>query len=99
MHIVYAKEEGLHLEEADDFRRFKLVLRGVACGERPEISGITFVDDENVLVAIDLVPRLPGTPSEEGWAEGYAKMLEAAARYGWIDDDSKSIRAHVERER
>jgi hypothetical protein len=98
--IVECTSEGdACLAEPLDFRNFKLVLKG-GCGTRPAaIEGITFVDDDNALVAIDLVSALPGRPDDAAWKAAYADMIERARKHGWIDAKVNAIRAHVERER
>lgn len=98
MIVEYSSQGGLRLAEADDFRKFRLVLRGRFAATRPDIDGVTFVDDNNALVGIDVVPRLQGAAADAEWQAGFAKMVEAAGKYGWIDEGTGSIRAHVERE-
>ncbi len=98
MIVEYSSQDGLALLEAEDLRKFKVLLRGPVPSMRPAIEGVTFVDDDNALVAIDIVPALPGAPAEAAWLAGYNKMVEAAAKHGWIDEEAQAIRAHVERE-
>ncbi len=94
--IIRHTAQGLRLDEAEEFRAFKLVL-SAAAEARPPLDGIRFVDDGNVLVDIALVPGLPGAPQDPAWRAGYAAMLKAAAKHGWIDATGQAIRAHVER--
>jgi hypothetical protein len=61
------------------------------------ISGITFVDERNALMSIELVPTLPGRPDGNSWQNSSLAMIEAARRRGWIDAQAGAIRAHVER--
>ncbi|MFH1793048.1 MAG: hypothetical protein ABIK36_10545 [Pseudomonadota bacterium] len=95
MIVDYAPSKGLSLLEADDFKGFKLCLAGDEA--RPAISGVSFVDDANVLIGVDLVPTLPGAPGTGEWLAGYRAMVDYAAKKGWIDAANNSIRAHVER--
>ena len=96
MIVHYAPDRGLSLQEVDDFQKFKIVLdRGSQ--QRPRISDLTFVDDDNALISIDVVPTLPGAPTESAWRSRYDKMVATAANFGWVDEASNSIRAHVER--
>ena len=95
MIVQYSSSGGLTLLEPDDFRNFKLLLKGE--DHSPSISGITFVDERNALISIDLVPTLPGRSDGESWQNGYFAMVEAARKHGWIDAQAGAIRAHVER--
>ncbi|WP_323038426.1 hypothetical protein [Gemmobacter sp.] len=97
MIVTYSPATGTRLDEAEDFRKFKVLLQNCPTAQ-PEIRGIGFVDDGNALVGIDLVPTLPGAPKGPEWRAGYDAMVKAAAKYGWIDEASQSIKAHVERQ-
>jgi hypothetical protein len=97
MIVECTSEGGVRLAEPFDFRNFKLVLK-VKIGIRPAaIESITFVDDRNALVPVDLVPTLPGRPDDAAWEAAYADMIEQARKHGWIDAKANAIRAHVER--
>ena len=87
---------GLALGDADDFKGFKLRLRAAA-GARPDLPGIAYVDDDNVLVDPGLVGALPGAPETDAWREGFGRMVDYAATKGWVDERTGAIRAHVER--
>jgi hypothetical protein len=95
MIVQYSSSDGLTLVEAEDFRNFKLVLRGFC--KDPVIEGITFVDEWNALISIELLPTLPGRPDGESWQRGYFAMVEMARKHGWIDAQANAIRAHIER--
>ena len=94
--IVECGSEGVQLLEPFDFRRFKLVLRGNACIEACFQHGITFTDDHNALVSIDVVPALRGCPDDGNWQTAFSEMVAKAREHGWIDADKNAIRAHVE---
>lgn len=87
----------VQLAEPLDFRRFKLVLRADASPGVQSWTGITFLDDHDALVSIDLVPTLPGRPDEATWDQRYAEMVDKARAHGWIDIERNAIRAHIER--
>lgn len=96
--IVEYSSEGVRLTEPLDFHRFKLVLKGGASITAGSWQGISFLDDHNALVSIDLVPALPGRPDDETWIIAFAEMVEKAGKHGWIDAEMHAIRAHVERQ-
>ena len=95
MIVEYSTGGGLRLTEPNDFRNFKLLVKG-AREDLPETGGITFIDDHNALIAISLVPTLSGCPDDEDWHADYLVMVEAARKYGWIDAQANAIRAHIE---
>ena len=95
MIIDYSQAGALRLLEAADFKGFKLRLSGAE--RRPHISGVTFVDDDNVLIPSALPPTLEGAPTSAEWRAGYQAMVDYAAKKGWIDAAAQAIRAHVER--
>jgi hypothetical protein len=96
MIVDFSPSGGLRLVEPDDFKSFKLRLRGTS-EARPEIPSVTFVDDANVQIAVDAVASLPGAPSTPEWKTGFDRMIDHAADKGWIDPATNAIRAHVER--
>ena len=96
MIVECSLEGGIRLAEPFDFRRFKLVLKGEA-DMRPW-NGITLVDDRNALVSVHLVSTLSGRPDDENWAAAFAEMIVKARTHGWVDEKTKAIRAHVERQ-
>lgn len=95
MIVQYSAKSGFQLLEPSDTRRFKVVLRGsevhMAVAEGVEIDG------DSALVPIELVPKLPGAPADDGWLNEFREMVEKAAGIGWIDQARGAIRAHVER--
>src|SRR4051812_47173394 len=97
MIVEYAAGDGLRLVEPGDFRSFKLRIKDAHGQDLPATAGITPVDERNVLIAISLVPTLPGCPDDECWRAGYLAMIESARKYGWIDAQASAIRVHVER--
>jgi len=96
--IIACSSNEVRLTEPSDFRKFKLVLKGEAAARAATTRGIMFVDDNNVLVPIDLVPTLPGRPDNRTWDAAYADMVAKAREHGWIETTTNAIRAHVERE-
>jgi len=96
MIVHYSSDRGLTLQEVEDFRRFKIVLSGLS-EKHPHVPELTFVDEDNALIGIDVVPALPGAPTDPAWRADYDRMISTAAKFGWIDETSNRIRAHVER--
>ena len=38
----------------------------------------------------------PSLKSEAWWQDGLTRMIAAVRKFGWIDNESRSIRAHIE---
>jgi hypothetical protein len=92
----------LRLEDAEEFRAFKLVVLGdgssaeVANGLRP-IGRL--LDDDTAMLDIVAVRRLPGARDDADWREAYEAMITFAARHGWVDAEHGLVQAHCERGR
>jgi hypothetical protein len=90
----------VELEDRRNFSAFKLVVEG-----RPEdveqvgraLSGTAEVSDQNTAwVFEDALRRWPGVADDAGWQQGLTGMIEKAKPYGWIDEERKAIKAHIE---
>ncbi|WP_224387223.1 hypothetical protein [Pseudonocardia sp. ICBG1293] len=60
-------------------------------------TGLGEVDDGHVLVRVDAVRRLAAGRVGPGWEDDLAGMLGYARSKGWLSDDGRTVRAHVER--
>lgn len=70
------------LREPDDFRSFKVVVRGTA---------------GDAFVPVDALRALAGDRAEDpAWAAQLADMLGYAASQGWIRETDGAVQAHVE---
>lgn len=97
---IHVQEDGAHarLVDPEDFTSFKVVLHGAGppLAELLAPIGVARVD-EHAWVSVDSLRRLAGDAATPAWEESLASMLEFARSRGWVDDDLKSVRAHVER--
>ncbi|MBB3018134.1 hypothetical protein FHR70_001174 [Microvirga lupini] len=96
MIVHYSSSRGLTLQDAEDFRSFKIVLSCLS-DRHPQVRELIFVDHDNALIGIDIIPTLPGAPTVPTWRADYGSMISTAAPFGWVDETSNLIRAHVER--
>lgn len=82
MIIEYARK-GLSTCRPLDFGGFKLVLKGPPSPTPAALRGSTFVDQDNALIPIGLVPTLPGRPEDrENCEAAYDKMVPSARKRG-----------------
>jgi hypothetical protein len=88
------------LRDADNFREFKVSLKGTPGPEelaealRPLGS---MADEDHVMVNRKALLDLPGArPDDATWADSFQQMVDYADQHGWVGDDG-SIRAHIDR--
>lgn len=81
------------LEDADNFRAFKLVCAAPrdTCAEA--FARVGRMDGDHVWIDAGWL-RANGRPDAE-WQAGLDKMITFAAGAGWVDDKG-AIRAHIE---
>jgi hypothetical protein len=86
------------LESPDECTAFSVRARGdgSGLGAALDAAGVGRMDGDEALIEVDAVRRLAAGRVGEGWDADFAAMLEYAATKGWIADDGRSIRAHVE---
>jgi len=86
------------LEDPADCGRFSVRTTGDAVGLAGaiEAAGVGRLDDDEALVDVDAVRRLAAGGVGDGWEDDFAAMLAYAGTKGWLADDGRAIRAHVE---
>jgi hypothetical protein len=101
MIIAVTSTGDLELRDADNFRAFKIVdeLGGDLVRLAAALEGIGKLtpDGAAAWVAFDRVPWLPGRRGTEEWESAFHAMIAGARRFGWINDQDRTVRAHVER--
>ena len=88
------------LEDRDNFRAFKVVVDG----RREDIDDVRralapmaeLVDADTAWVSQDALRTHHEVADDTAWQQAFAGMIEKARPHGWIDDDRKAIKAHVE---
>jgi hypothetical protein len=95
---VAAEPPAVVLEEPEDCRAFSVRVRGDRAGLAGalESAGVGRMDGDEALIEVDAVRRLAAGRVADGWEGDFAGMLEYARGKGWIADEGRSIRAHVE---
>jgi len=84
------------LEDIYNFNSLKTVLSTkIDASELVRIIPGSHIAGENAIwVAIDALQAMG--PASEEWNSGFLAMIAAARPYGWVSDDGKSVRTHVE---
>jgi hypothetical protein len=90
----------LQFEDRQNFRAFKLVVEGDRSRletVRSALAGKAELPDaETAWIYQDALRQWPGVPHDEAWQQNFSAMIEKARPHGWIDDQRKAIRAHIE---
>jgi hypothetical protein len=91
---------GLQFEDRDNFRAFKLVVEG----RRDQLDQVRHAvagkaelpDADTAWIFEDALRRWPGVEHNAAWQQNLSTMIEKARPHGWIDDQRKAIKAHIE---
>ncbi len=98
MRIHLTNAGAITLRDPADFRRLD-VLVDPQPQDRLEqaIARVGRREDENhIRLAAPILRFLSGQAGDPGWEAGFAKMVDYAAKAGWVDTDGH-IRAHITR--
>ena len=92
----------LELKEPDDFKGFKIVAEkpGVTDAELVEaLKGVGTLDAEHKHAWITQagMKNWGGHPAPAEWVAAFDAMLEKVKKYGFVDEATGSVRAHIER--
>lgn len=86
------------LEDPSNFRQFHVTVRGDAVDVAAALtrSGFGSMEGNDALVSVEAVRSAARGRVDDGWEAGFGSMLEFARTKGWLSEDGRSIRAHVE---
>jgi hypothetical protein len=100
MYIHVTKDFAVALQEPEDFKKFKLVIDAPgkdAARLSTALDGVATLDtldpEGHAWVSEDWLRQ---RNSAAAWQEGLTAMIGVAKKYGWVDDQKKAIRAHIE---
>jgi hypothetical protein len=90
----------LLFEDRANFRAFKLVVEGsrdrLEAVRRATAGKAELPDAETAWISQDALRQWPGVDQDAAWQQNLSAMIEKARPHGWIDDDRKAIKAHIE---
>jgi len=90
----------LTLEDRDNFRAFKLVIAGdrsrLEDSRRALAGKAELPAAETAWIFEATLRRWPGVERDTAWQENFSAMIEKARPHGWIDDQRRAIKAHIE---
>ena len=97
---VFADHSSITLEDRDNFRAFKLVIMGNPSkleDIRKALAGVAELpDDKTALIYESALRSFKDVADDQAWQQNVTAMIEKARPHGWIDDERKAIRAHIE---
>ena len=100
MYLRLAADRTLRLEERENFRAFKLVVDGrredLDGVRRALVGSVDLADADTAWVFEGALRRLPEVAADAAWQQALGTMIEKAKPHGWIDEQRRAIRAHVE---
>ena len=88
------------LDDANDFRAFKVAIQiPDASLEEAQVAlaGLaTMTDRETAWVSQEALRQWRVVKDDVEWQQNFDAMIEKAKPHGWIDEEKKAIKAHVE---
>ena len=86
------------LEGPEDCTAFSVRVRGdrAALGRVLEATGLGRMDGDDALIGVDAIRDLAAGRVRDEWEGDFAAMCDYAEGKGWMADEGRSIRAHVE---
>lgn len=96
MYIRVTANGDLSLQDIDNMRAFSIVaeVRDASVQRLADIGTLT--DDNDYWLDADAVLELSGRKHDQQWVDGFWNMLASVAAYGYYDEATKQVKAHVE---
>lgn len=100
MFVKVATDGSVSLEDRDNFRAFKLVVEGGPARldqARRALGGTAELPDQATAWIYEKALRERTEVSgDAAWQRDLGTMIEKAKPHGWIDEQKKAIKAHIE---
>jgi len=96
---VVASNRAVEIGDPGNFKAFSVRIEGpVEAVLQAELLGRVAVssDREYAWISEKILREWPALRSEAWWQDGLSNMIAAVRKFGWIDEASHSIRAHIE---
>jgi hypothetical protein len=88
------------LEDRDNFRAFKLVVEGgpkrLDQARRALANTAEIEDETHAWIYEQALRQRPEVAGDSTWQSNLGAMIEKAKPHGWIDEQRKAIKAHIE---
>lgn len=101
MKIIIDDSNTIRLEDAEIFGKFKIVVPRTLLGSEHfarQMASLGEVDEDgkHVWVYISQFLAIFGVDRSDSWHESFEKMIEIAAKYGFINAERTAFRSHMD---
>ena len=101
MIIAITVKGEVELREPDDFKGFKVFVERPGASIADIAAALRSVatldaDGKSAWVSQDALRRWNGKPQAAEWVASFDKMIESVKRFGWVNDEHGTVRAHIE---
>jgi hypothetical protein len=100
MFVKVSADGRVSFEDRGNFRAFKLVVEGSPTkldGIRRALTGTAELPDKDTAWISEAALRCwPEVAQDAEWQQAFGAMMEKARPHGWIDEQRKAIKAHIE---
>jgi hypothetical protein len=100
MFVKVSATGSVTLQDHGNFRAFKVVVEGSPSRidhARRALAGLADVSDKDTAWVFEAALRKqPEVAQDDTWQKSCGAMIEKAKPHGWIDEQRKAIKAHVE---
>ncbi len=95
---LIAQSHSIEIDDPKNFRAFSVRIEGALDpAAQAELLGHIAVkhDREHAWISEQALRDWPPLKAEAWWQDGLTGMIAAVQKFGWIDNESRSIRAHI----
>ena len=100
MFVKLSAAGSVTLEDRDNFRAFKLVVEGGPArldqARRALLNTAELPDQSTAWIYEQALRQRPEVAQDSAWQDNLGAMIEKAKPHGWIDEQKKTIKAHIE---
>ena len=100
MFVKLGIDGSVSLEDRDNFRAFKLVIEGAPTRldqARRALANTAEIEDEtHAWIYEQALRQRAEVAGDNAWQDSLGAMIQKAKPHGWIDEQRKAIKAHIE---
>ena len=96
---LIATSRSIEIDDPKNFKAFSVRIEGAPDpAAQAELLGRIAMkhDSGHAWISGQALRGWPSLKSESWWQDGLTAMIAAVQKFGWIDNESRSIRAHIE---